>query len=78
MIKKCNIQFNLNKNYEIKIKGNDEKSIANDLIGFFEKKKMKFKKNGWRFRKIYKTIKKKNITYWKRYELESWSNSISS
>ena len=46
MIKKCNIQFNLNKNYEIKIKGNDEKSIANDLIGFFEKKKMKFKKNG--------------------------------
>jgi hypothetical protein len=32
-----NIQFNFKKNYEIKIKGNDEESIANDLIGFIEK-----------------------------------------
>ena len=39
-----NIQFNFKKNYEIKIKGNDEESIANDLIGFIEKNENEIQK----------------------------------
>ena len=39
-----NIQFNLKKNYEIKIKGKDEESIANDLIGFIEKNENEIQK----------------------------------
>jgi len=39
-----NIQFNLKKNYEITIKGNDEESIANDLIRFIEKNENEIQK----------------------------------
>ena len=39
-----NIQFNFKKNYEIKINGNDEESIANELIGFIEKNENEIQK----------------------------------
>jgi len=39
-----NIQFNFKKNYEIKIKGNDEESVADDLIRFIEKNENEIQK----------------------------------
>ena len=40
-----NMQFNFKKNYETINKGNDEESIANDLIGFIEKNENEIQKN---------------------------------